>query len=114
MCFRFLVSLHLFTEIKITSFYVHIRCSFAVGLAYHARQTIKAHEISGSALDPSAVVTSNVLTVKELLAPLAREQVKLVRCLGLNYSDHAVRGPNFGFISGFSDACFPFRFFVLI
>jgi hypothetical protein len=35
-------------------------------------------------------VTSNVLTVKTLLAPLAREEVKLVRCLGLNYADHAV------------------------
>jgi len=34
-------------------------------------------------------VTGNVLTVKTLLAPLAREEVKLVRCLGLNYADHA-------------------------
>ncbi|KAL5508452.1 hypothetical protein ACEPAH_6071 [Sanghuangporus vaninii] len=60
-----------------------------IGLAYNAKKTIQAREIVGSALDPSAQVSDTVLTVKELLAPLAREQVKLVRCLGLNYSDHA-------------------------
>ena len=61
-----------------------------VGIAYHQGQTIKAREITGSALDLSAQVSSTVLTVKDLLAPLAREEVKLVRCLGLNYADHAV------------------------
>jgi len=60
-----------------------------VGLAVYQMQPVKAFEILGSALDPSAQVTSNVLTVKSLLAPLAREEVKLVRCLGLNYADHA-------------------------
>ena len=35
-------------------------------------------------------IAGKILTVKELLAPLAREEVKLVRCLGLNYADHAV------------------------
>lgn len=64
---------------------------FAVGLAVHQKRTVKAFEIIGSsALDLSAQVTNNVLTVKSLLAPLAREEVKLVRCLGLNYADHAV------------------------
>lgn len=62
----------------------------AVGLASWNKQTIKAYEIIGSALDPAAQVTSTVLTVKELLAPLSREELKIVRCLGLNYSDHAV------------------------
>ncbi|KZW04168.1 fumarylacetoacetate hydrolase [Exidia glandulosa HHB12029] len=60
-----------------------------VGLAFSKNETIKAHEISGSALDPGAQVTDKVLTVKKLLAPLSREQVGLVRCLGLNYKDHA-------------------------
>ncbi|KAI9574398.1 hypothetical protein HD554DRAFT_2046844 [Boletus coccyginus] len=60
-----------------------------VGLAAWNRQTIKAHEIVGSALDPAAQVTNTVLTVKELLPPLSREELKIVRCLGLNYSDHA-------------------------
>lgn len=30
--------------------------------------------------------------MKQLLPPLSREQIGLVRCLGLNYADHAVRG----------------------
>ncbi|KAI0072983.1 fumarylacetoacetate hydrolase [Panus rudis PR-1116 ss-1] len=61
-----------------------------VGLAYHQKKPIKAYEILGSsALDPSAQVTKKVLTVKELLAPLSREQLGIVRCLGLNYADHA-------------------------
>jgi len=60
-----------------------------VGIAYRERKSIKAYEILGSVLDPAAQVTKNVLTVKELLAPLSREQLGIVRCLGLNYSDHA-------------------------
>lgn len=63
----------------------------AVGLAaYNNSDPIKAYEIVGSALDPAAQVTSSVLTVKTLLAPLSNEEIKIVRCLGLNYSDHAV------------------------
>ena len=62
-----------------------------VGLAINQKRLVKAYEILGSALDPSAQVTKNILTVKELLSPLSREQVGLVRCLGLNYADHAVR-----------------------
>jgi len=61
--------------------------SIDVGLA---KQNIKAHEISGSsALDPNATVTAKILTVKQLLSPLARDEVGTVRCIGLNYSDHA-------------------------
>jgi len=60
-----------------------------VGLAVLSQEPLKAYEISGTALDPAASVTKNVLTVEKLLAPLAREDVKLVRCLGLNYRDHA-------------------------
>ncbi|KZT29400.1 hypothetical protein NEOLEDRAFT_1085306 [Neolentinus lepideus HHB14362 ss-1] len=60
-----------------------------VGVAAYDKKPIKAYEILGSALDPAAQVTQTVLTVKELLAPLSREEVKLVRCLGLNYADHA-------------------------
>lgn len=63
----------------------------SVGLAIHNGQTVKAYEILGSAIDPAAQVSSNVLTVKQLLSPLSREQVGIVRCLGLNYADHAVR-----------------------
>ncbi|CAL1700052.1 unnamed protein product [Somion occarium] len=60
-----------------------------VGLAFRQRKPIKAYEIVGSVLDPAAEVTKKVLTVKELLSPLSREQLGIVRCLGLNYADHA-------------------------
>jgi hypothetical protein len=63
---------------------------FAVGLAAHQGKAIQAYEIVGSALDAGAQVTNNVLTVKTLLTPLSQEEIKVVRCLGLNYSDHAV------------------------
>lgn len=64
-----------------------------VGLAFHRKETIKAYEIvseMGSALDPGAQVSKTVLTVKQLLSPLTPDQVGLIRCLGLNYADHAV------------------------
>lgn len=61
-----------------------------VGLAAHEGKAIKAYEIIGSALNPAAQVTTRVLTAKTLLTPLSNEEVRVVRCLGLNYSDHAV------------------------
>ncbi|KAF8638563.1 hypothetical protein AX17_002106 [Amanita inopinata Kibby_2008] len=61
-----------------------------VGLAAYRGTPIRAHEIIGSALDSAAQLTSRVLTVKTLLSPLSRQQAGgIVRCLGLNYSDHA-------------------------
>ena len=61
-----------------------------VGLAASHGRTIKAYEIIGSALDPAAQISKTILNVKTLLSPLANEEIKVVRCLGLNYSDHAV------------------------
>lgn len=61
-----------------------------VGLAVAEGKPIQAYEIVGSALDPSSQVSKRVLTVKQLLTPLSGEEIKVVRCLGLNYSDHAV------------------------
>ncbi|CAK5263179.1 unnamed protein product [Mycena citricolor] len=60
-----------------------------VGLAASKGTPIRAFEILGSALDPAAQVTERILTVQQLLSPLSREQVGYVRCLGLNYADHA-------------------------
>ncbi|KAJ3841868.1 fumarylacetoacetate hydrolase [Lentinula raphanica] len=60
-----------------------------VGVAAHQGTPIKAYEIIGSALDPAAQVTRKILTVKSLLSPLTRNEIGFVRCLGLNYSDHA-------------------------
>jgi 2-keto-4-pentenoate hydratase/2-oxohepta-3-ene-1,7-dioic acid hydratase in catechol pathway len=66
-----------------------IDANIDVGLASSHGKSILAYEIIGSALDPAAQVSKNILTVKTLLSPLANEEVKVVRCLGLNYSDHA-------------------------
>nr|QJQ48093.1 CPH [Cloning vector pnnCPH-C1]QJQ48102.1 CPH [Cloning vector pX037] len=68
-----------------------IDATMDVGLARREGKTIQAYEIigSGSALDLSAQVSKNVLTVRELLMPLSREEIKTVRCLGLNYPVHA-------------------------
>ncbi|KAG9981191.1 hypothetical protein KCU78_g21545, partial [Aureobasidium melanogenum] len=35
-------------------------------------------------------VTDRVVDVQKLLAPLAREDIRTVRCLGLNYEQHAI------------------------
>jgi len=60
-----------------------------VGLAVADNKQVLAHEILGSPFDPAAQLTKNILSVKTLLSPLAREQIGLARCLGLNYADHA-------------------------
>ncbi|KAJ3509760.1 hypothetical protein NLJ89_g5048 [Agrocybe chaxingu] len=60
-----------------------------VGLAAAHGRPIRAFEIVGSALDLSAQVTNTVYTVRTLLSPISNEEIKVVRCLGLNYSDHA-------------------------
>ncbi|PFH46420.1 hypothetical protein AMATHDRAFT_155120 [Amanita thiersii Skay4041] len=66
-----------------------IDASLDVGLASAQGRLIRAHEIIGSPLDPAAQVSNNVLTVKTLLSPLSKQEIGVVRCLGLNYSDHA-------------------------
>ncbi|KAG8897501.1 hypothetical protein FRC01_011314 [Tulasnella sp. 417] len=61
-----------------------------VGLELLKGAKVVVHEISGaSALDPTARVTQRKLTVSKLLSPLTREDIGIVRCLGLNYTDHA-------------------------
>ncbi|KAG9019690.1 hypothetical protein FRB90_011499 [Tulasnella sp. 427] len=61
-----------------------------VGLAILKGSQVVVHEIAGkSALDPNARLTEKKLTVSKLLSPLAREEIGIVRCIGLNYTDHA-------------------------
>ena len=48
----------------------------------------QARVIQGSIFG-SHKVTDEVVEIKQLLTPLAREDVKTVRCLGLNYEKHA-------------------------
>jgi len=58
-----------------------------VGLDTVEGKTITAYEINGSIFDGE--VTRNTLTVKHLLSPLSMENCNYIRCLGLNYKDHA-------------------------
>ncbi|OZJ04426.1 hypothetical protein BZG36_02924 [Bifiguratus adelaidae] len=58
-----------------------------VGLDSIEGTEIKAYEIEGSIFDGK--VTDKRLTVKQLLPPITREQCDYIRCVGLNYKDHA-------------------------
>ena len=64
--------------------------SMDVGLAYAAKQPIKAYVLDGRVPWEVAKRTGEVKTVGRLLAPLSAEQCGTIRCIGLNYSDHAV------------------------
>lgn len=65
-----------------------------VGLAYSNKQIIKVYEVipSPSIFSPSAKVDrQKTLTVQTLLIPLPPSSyTSPVRCLGLNYTDHAI------------------------
>ncbi|KAL7894397.1 hypothetical protein HDV63DRAFT_412972 [Trichoderma sp. SZMC 28014] len=58
-----------------------------VGLAFVNGEKITAKLINGSIYD--GVVTEITMTVSVLLSPIAMEEVPTIRCLGLNYKDHA-------------------------
>lgn len=58
-----------------------------VGLDSLEGKTITAYEINGSIFNGE--VSQNVLTVKYLLSPVSTEDCNFIRCLGLNYKDHA-------------------------
>ncbi|KAL7908466.1 hypothetical protein GGI35DRAFT_470099 [Trichoderma velutinum] len=51
---------------------------------------VKALLINGDIFN--GTVTNNILTVDHLLSPVSREQCNYIRCLGLNYKDHAEEG----------------------
>ncbi|KAF2179303.1 fumarylacetoacetate hydrolase domain-containing protein 2A [Zopfia rhizophila CBS 207.26] len=58
-----------------------------VSLAVFEGKQIKARLVIGSLFD--GVVTGKVMTVSQLLSPMSMSEVPLIRCLGLNYHDHA-------------------------
>ncbi|KAF3183587.1 hypothetical protein EYR41_005821 [Orbilia oligospora] len=58
-----------------------------VGLAIHDGKSVTARVVNGSVFD--GIVTDKVLTVSRLLCPLPTSVVPIIRCLGLNYRDHA-------------------------
>jgi hypothetical protein len=57
-----------------------------------AETKLQAKIISGSDIydtTGATKVTEEVATVKELLGPLAQEDVPILRCVGLNYAKHS-------------------------
>ncbi|KAH8882413.1 fumarylacetoacetate hydrolase [Thozetella sp. PMI_491] len=58
-----------------------------VGLATLNGEKVTASLIQGSIFD--GVVTSKKLHVAQLLSPIGMEDVPIIRCMGLNYRDHA-------------------------
>jgi 2-keto-4-pentenoate hydratase/2-oxohepta-3-ene-1,7-dioic acid hydratase in catechol pathway len=60
-----------------------------VGLDSLSKETpIRAYEIQGT-IYSGVILKNKVLTVKHLLSPITREQCNYIRCVGLNYKDHA-------------------------
>lgn len=59
-----------------------------LGLDLFEKRPVKAYPIQGN-LFSGKVNTSFTLTVKQLLSPISRDQCNYVRCVGLNYTDHA-------------------------
>lgn len=61
-----------------------------VGLDVLGSTTVKAYRVDGTLFEGD--VTSHVLTVAKLLSPLTREDCSYIRCIGMNYKDHAQVG----------------------
>ncbi|KAF9786547.1 hypothetical protein IL306_014129 [Fusarium sp. DS 682] len=58
-----------------------------IGLSLEKGEKIQAKLVQGCIFD--GVVTEKSFTIKQLLAPLTIDQVPIIRCMGLNYRDHA-------------------------
>ncbi len=82
---------HLIRFIALEDSRVHIGqlvdTSRDVGLDSFEGKEIKAYLINGSIFDGE--VTDQILTAKQILSPVSTEDCNYIRCLGLNYMDHA-------------------------
>ncbi|KAH8701914.1 hypothetical protein BGW36DRAFT_314563 [Talaromyces proteolyticus] len=58
-----------------------------VGLAVYEGKKLSARLITGTIFD--GVLSDKVLHVATLLSPIGVEEVPIIRCMGLNYRDHA-------------------------
>ncbi|KAL4889566.1 hypothetical protein BDV59DRAFT_195544 [Aspergillus ambiguus] len=58
-----------------------------VGIAVLKGERIAVKLVKGSIFD--GTVTNTVLHIARLLAPIGMEEVPVIRCMGLNYRDHA-------------------------
>ncbi|KAH8548833.1 degradation of aromatic compounds [Umbelopsis sp. PMI_123] len=54
--------------------------------------TLQANLIEGDIFSSEAIVTDQVVKVSKLLAPLSREQIPIIKCVGLNYKAHIAEG----------------------
>ena len=59
-----------------------------LGILTVEKKTIKANLIIGTIFD--GTVIDKTMTVSQLLPPISIEEVPIIRCLGLNYRDHAI------------------------
>ncbi|SPJ88562.1 related to bifunctional 4-hydroxyphenylacetate degradation enzyme [Fusarium torulosum] len=60
-----------------------------VGFALRQNHEVKVHVFSGSSILDPGQKTGNTATVRRLLSPLASSEVGTIRCIGLNYKNHA-------------------------
>ncbi|TFB00969.1 Fumarylacetoacetate hydrolase domain-containing protein [Trichoderma ghanense] len=61
-----------------------------VGIALHRGQDVYARILqTQSALDLTAVLSEEIVQVKKVLSPLRPEEAGTIRCIGLNYREHA-------------------------
>jgi len=58
-----------------------------VGLSTFKGEKVAVNLVTGSVF--SGTVTDKVLHIERLLSPLDAKEVPIIRCLGLNYRDHA-------------------------
>lgn len=58
-----------------------------IGLDSLEGRKVEAYLINGTIFNGE--VTDKIYTVKQLLSPVSQEDCNYIRCLGLNYSDHA-------------------------
>lgn len=58
-----------------------------LGIASVEKKKIEAKLITGSIFDGQ--VTEKTMTVAQLLSPISVDETPIIRCLGLNYRDHA-------------------------
>lgn len=57
-----------------------------LGLLYHAKAPITAHVLSASPLSPTCTITSTLRTVARLLSPLAPDEIKTIRGMGMQFA----------------------------
>ncbi|KAF4336780.1 fungal specific transcription factor factor [Fusarium beomiforme] len=58
-----------------------------IGLALEKKIEVQANLVEGGIFD--GCVTDKVMTIAHLLSPLQQDEVPIIRCMGLNYRDHA-------------------------